>query len=406
MKRALNKIENIKIDIKPCKVAQYGWLNFSINIGDKTIHVSASCVYDPFYDLLSWLEKIAQGYKRYVFTINEEKTYVEFDFISFCEVDMLRIKDTGKSGLVIETCVDKYQLVREFYTSFLKFYRSDNYNKEKNEIYYLYEKIEDNMNTSALFYFKSTLTYMLSLNKKDLSYLFLYFYFEKITCNNDYYETNFKHFIQYAKQNRKKYKIDIENWYFKDFDKKTYFEKIETLNDVLHKECNTTCGFRLKNFKSETLEDYIFKNRKKREDYYHNIYFDYEIIDELYDKEYLGQLKVNVYVDDIQILERYYLDLNALYFCTKENGEHRLFTCSCGVEECGGIWKTPYTKISDNELIWHIYEPKNYIFVFEKAQVEDALADLEKRMRKDKSMEEWKKIELGLTGNVSEFLGA
>jgi len=51
---------------------EVGWIRFRITAGDRSVLVCASCVWDPFPDLLSWLERIIQYGRDTVFTINEE----------------------------------------------------------------------------------------------------------------------------------------------------------------------------------------------------------------------------------------------------------------------------------------------------------------------------------------------
>ncbi len=389
-------IEKIKIDIEPCKEDNHGWIHFNIRFEDKIIKVNVSSVFDPFDELLQWLGNIIKGDRYCSFIIDEEGTTVEFKFISLFGKDIVRIYDS-KQEVYIETKIDKYYFIREFYLSFANFYNSDEYNKKENEIYYVYEELEDAM---ARPIFEDTIDLMLGLDKVELTYLFSYFYFEKIKYDTDEdEETNFEQFIKYAKENHKD--INIEDWIFKDFNKKTYFEKVHTLMIALYYG-EKDVWFRLKDYKSDLIEDYLLRTVPADREYsYREIYFDFEDSDVFYEGK---GIKVNVYIDGIKIFERYHLNLNALEYSLIKEGHHPLYTCFCGNEGCAGIFFTPFVQFEDGDIIWHFYEPKLYVFRFNKYDFKNALLDLKERMLRFKPIEEWKNVLYTDFDSVGHFL--
>ena len=54
----------ISVDFIRCEV---GWIDFRITAGNQSVVVKASEVFDPFPDLLAWLEAMAVGVQECAF---------------------------------------------------------------------------------------------------------------------------------------------------------------------------------------------------------------------------------------------------------------------------------------------------------------------------------------------------
>ncbi len=89
-------------------------------------------------------------------------------------------------------------------------------------------------------------------------------------------------------------------------------------------------------------------------------------------KKYLDshEYYINIFVDDDNLLED--IDnMSIIYFkalknSTKKEGLYLIFTCECGIADCG---RWDYVKVShtNNKVIWEFYHlNKDYYFEFDK----------------------------------------
>ena len=56
----------------------------------------------------------------------------------------------------------------------------------------------------------------------------------------------------------------------------------------------------------------------------------------------------------------------ALYESAKTPGKHLIFTCECGIADCGG-WDYVDVRHTNNTISWNFSYDQNYSFTFEKA---------------------------------------
>ncbi len=110
---------------------EYGWIYFTVITDEYEVDIRASEVYDPFPDLIAWLEAIAVGVKECAFDMEEEGPEKRFEFrkISYDKF-RLYITDNYEKTL-LETFVDRKQLVSAFYNG-IKTYASFPDYQEKN----------------------------------------------------------------------------------------------------------------------------------------------------------------------------------------------------------------------------------------------------------------------------------
>ncbi len=81
-------------------------------------------------------------------------------------------------------------------------------------------------------------------------------------------------------------------------------------------------------------------------------------------------------------------DLNVVYFhalqdSANKEGKHLIFTCSCGVADCGG-WDYVQVTHKDDKIIWQFKYNKNYYFEFEK---ENYIKEIKKLAYKSSTFE-------------------
>ncbi|MBP7231858.1 MAG: hypothetical protein KBA28_07990 [Syntrophaceae bacterium] len=110
---------------------EYGWIYFTVITDEHEVDIRASEVYDPFPDLIAWLEAIAVGVQECAFDMEEEGPEKRFEFrkISYDKF-RLYITDNYEKTL-LETFVDRKQLVSAFYNGIKTYASSPDY-QEKN----------------------------------------------------------------------------------------------------------------------------------------------------------------------------------------------------------------------------------------------------------------------------------
>jgi hypothetical protein len=110
-----------------------GWIHFTVTVGTRTAEIRASELYDPFPDMLHWLEKIAAGRRRSAFVIDQEGLKTQFVAIQKDADKMLfGVRDIdGNAEVHIRKLVDRRRLVYSFYRSFVRFARSKRYVEEQ-----------------------------------------------------------------------------------------------------------------------------------------------------------------------------------------------------------------------------------------------------------------------------------
>ena len=114
-----------------------GWIFFSVKAGTQSIKVSASQVFDPFPDLLSWLEALSVGVQECAFTMDEEGHELVFRYIEGYvdyRSSTFTISEPScyeNSRCYIRTYVDRLQLIKVFYDSVTHFANSTGYKPEQ-----------------------------------------------------------------------------------------------------------------------------------------------------------------------------------------------------------------------------------------------------------------------------------
>lgn len=119
------RVENVSIEF-----SEFGWLPVTLRAGGQEVTFEASDVYDPFLDLIAWLEAVAAGdFAR--LSINTEDVYVEFHVFP-AESPLVRFlvwgdaRDVrGDEGVELDVLVDRQSLVRAIYSTFIAFWEGE-----------------------------------------------------------------------------------------------------------------------------------------------------------------------------------------------------------------------------------------------------------------------------------------
>jgi hypothetical protein len=132
-------VQYVQVQFADCDV---GWIHFKVNLGPQCVDVRASEVFDPFPDLLAWLEAIAVGVQECAFELDEEGGGKRFQFrcityggfvFSMSDVPDVHVLLTGK--------VNPRQLVSAFYHGLREFAHSAKYKRAEWEIETLGERL-------------------------------------------------------------------------------------------------------------------------------------------------------------------------------------------------------------------------------------------------------------------------
>jgi hypothetical protein len=112
---------------------RFGLLYFTLTLGDQSVQMRFSDVFDPMLDLKCWLEAIVIGVQRCSFAWDAEGPDYKFDFE---RITFKRWRFTAGNAYLsegeepaIRNWVDRRQLVVAFYRGFLDFEASPEFNK-------------------------------------------------------------------------------------------------------------------------------------------------------------------------------------------------------------------------------------------------------------------------------------
>lgn len=108
---------------------------------------------------------------------------------------------------------------------------------------------------------------------------------------------------------------------------------------------------------------------------------------------YIGwSFRCLVYVNNEPFLQDYEFDIWDIESTYAKSCEYELFTCSCGFAPCAGIYTKPKIIVSENTVSWQIFEPREYVLRFDKAQYIAEIKELKRKMLDFYTMKQWAKI--------------
>ncbi|WP_052435421.1 hypothetical protein [Sulfurospirillum cavolei] len=378
-----------------------GWINLDIFADNKKITIACSSVFDPFQNLLAWLQAIICGVERCSFVIEEEGPekifWIRYIYGNIYQFKIL--KPWGPNKELLNVYVHRTQLMEALYCFIVRFYRSDAYNKAEHECVTIEDKFVQSTghSLSSDFHIKQ----LLSLKGKSLRYLFLALQYEKITWDNALtFRQNCLQWMKMVSRKKEVYATKSIYW-FEKFDTDDLENKVDTIMRAIYLDINDySYCFSLKHFQSPLIEQFLLN--QSASDFLHqdSIMFDYKVIKEN-EKSFL---KITTYINNVEFFPKYVINIYYLEDLTQTSGEYPLFTCICGDEGCGGIFRSPDVLVDDNTITWNIYEPDAYTFRFDKKTLIQTIAHLKKSLLDERSCEEWKHIEYTPCSRVADFL--
>ena len=162
------ELQILSVDINE---VHYGWLNFSLRVGEQEFETCFSETHDPLLELKQWLESLLAG------DYHEFKYDTENEVIIWCytplneAIGKFEVNDAyakNKEPNFIVATVDLKQIIKEIYGAFLKFFSSEKYKPEYWEIEYLWERIATITHTT----YEVVLSNLLELDPITLKQLF------------------------------------------------------------------------------------------------------------------------------------------------------------------------------------------------------------------------------------------
>ena len=110
-----------------------GWIHFTLDVGNQSTDIAASTHYDPFPNLIRWLQRIVTGHRRCVFTIDMEGAAAEFVAADRGHGRMFLLVRSPINVIPprIRAVVDRRQFVDSVYTGFTSFAKSELYVEEE-----------------------------------------------------------------------------------------------------------------------------------------------------------------------------------------------------------------------------------------------------------------------------------
>jgi len=395
-------VNKLKIEINSCEA---GWIYFNIILGKQSIEISASSVFDPFDDILSWLNAIAVGVNSCSFTINEEGTEKTFE-LKYVSDNIYKFVLFNDDKIILESYIERFQFLNSFYSSFVNFYNSDKYNKDENEAYFIYEKFESVFERSI--FDDSVLELLLSFNEDQLRKLFIYILVIEINYDSSKsLQTNFIDYIKIITKQHNTLCKEYSAW-FENFDNESLKNKIKIIQQAYYEDVkDLSYGFRLCDFKSNIIEKLILEKSKK--DYFNidTIDFKYSFSHEKESKNKIDiYLNINTYINNIKIFPNLMINIFFLEYSiqTDKIDYYPLFVCSCGDEGCGGVHTSPIVRVEDDIIKWYITDPKKYVFRFDKNDFIKKIENFKQQLLKEKSIKEWQNIHYTYGSMVSDFL--
>lgn len=378
-----------------------GWIDLDLFADELKISIACSSVFDPFPNLLAWVEAIVCGVERCSFLIEEEGPEKIFWAKRFYgEIYQLKLlKSYGPNKEILNVYVHRAQLIEALYGSIVRFYHSDAYNRGEHELLMIEEKFMQI--TRRVLLSDSHIKQLLAFKGKKLRYLFLALRHENVVWNDALnFTQNCLQWIKIIVSKKEEYAHKSLYW-FEKFDTDNLENKIYTIVKATKSEVKEYgYSFSLKRFHSPLIEDFLLNQSTKDILHMDSIIFEHKIIND--GKE--PYLKITTYINGIHFFSRHLINIFCLEASTKKSGQYALFVCTCGDEGCGGVENSPDVMVDETTITWNIYEPAAYKLRFDKETLVKTIFHLKKTLLDEKPLKQWEEIEYTPCMSVASFL--
>nr|CRH04464.1 Protein of unknown function [Candidatus Magnetococcus massalia] len=263
-------IKEIYVDYK---TSMYGWLPCVISVNYQSVIFYASNVFDPFWDLMEWLEAIADG-KAPELRIAIEggavelKTFQSSDLTQIALIIIVpdRYTKLDRSEIRLKAVLDRYLLVDAFYTNFKRYINSQAYDPYDWSRFTLRELW--NLQHAFLITDKAVRV----LTEEDLTQLCSCIYFID-ELSYDFVKSQGKEIVAFVRSRVRgeglesvQLNPDSQSWVDlpAEFFLFTREEKIQFLNELLDEVASWASGHLLYDVQSKKVEDWLEARRDKK----------------------------------------------------------------------------------------------------------------------------------------------
>ena len=255
------KLPQVRIRFNDCKD---GWIRFAITVGKQATTLSASNLYDPFLDMIRWLERVAAGRHRSSFTMDMEGVKAQVVAVDKANDHMLfEIQDPDRdTPPPIRAIVDRRQLVHAIYSAFTRFASSKQYMEEEWAPMTLGDRLERVLPSLSP---KQILATAARLDRNTLCKVFFnaapsyQISFEGQKSLEDGFRRWLKHVLHPDDKDAGKGLIETpEEWELPDdFDSWPVTRRKNYLRELFQERVNTWDGHKLNELSSRVIEDYL-----------------------------------------------------------------------------------------------------------------------------------------------------
>jgi hypothetical protein len=109
----------------------YGFIFFTLTLGEQTFESRFSDVWDPTRDLRAWLESITTGVEECAFMIQNEGEDTKFNLHNWGN-RALFFMGWDRDNMNMVEYVNRHQFVKALYTGYLNFFNPDTFSDKKN----------------------------------------------------------------------------------------------------------------------------------------------------------------------------------------------------------------------------------------------------------------------------------
>ena len=248
---------------------RYGWIYFNVKAGGYEVNIRASGVFDPFPDLIAWLEAVTVGVQECAFDMEEEGPEKRFEYqkVTYNKF-RFRITDNYEK-ILLNAFVDSKQIVSAFYNGLKEFASSDEYqnNKSEWEDELLWERMS--MAGSPPVRREVVSHYLLQQKREKIIEVFfkfaplVYISFPDAKDKGEEISRYGEYVMKPDDPDTKQGLVETPQYWPipEDFDAWTLDKRSQYLEECLDENVNgTKCGKRLGNIRSAIIDQYMKEN--------------------------------------------------------------------------------------------------------------------------------------------------
>jgi hypothetical protein len=365
-------------DTVPIKVtfgkSEAGWIDMRIQANDCEITISTSAVFDPYCDLIRWLEGVILDVPECAFSVDEEGSHALFRASRESYTGKARFFcwKTGESREMINILVDRKEFVEEIYLAFRKYILSDQYEPSQWEATRMYDIL---IKATEGKYSIDELVDQLA--QMDCLKVRCCFRLAVEICRKGEYSKEEKKpamrsrlsallnnpvEIVLTPEEIKEARDDDFNWSFEGHDSTNIYNKKIMLRDYFDEHEWGLGGRKLSKLRSKIIEDRISDSSEILEGFRGPMWEK--------EAEHVSTLTVSttrdsygiswkLYADETEICDMP-VDPESLAGSVEGTTDEYIYTCGCGEPGCAGISEPVHIAHARDRIMWQVIEPGPY----------------------------------------------